>query len=132
MTIESADEFLRLRHSDDPEEYHRAAWEPASVEVWLELIRLHPDSRVWVAHNKTIPTEIVSILADDEDPAVRFTIAGKRRLGPGMLERLAADPDESIRLQIARHRNTPRRVLEILSKDRWATVAAVAEERLIE
>jgi hypothetical protein len=36
--IESAEQFIALRTSSDPDLYHRAAHEPASTEVWLAII----------------------------------------------------------------------------------------------
>ena len=128
--IVSADEFLRLRYSDDPDEYSRAAQEPATLDVWLEIVRQHPDSRIWVARNKTVPNEILLILVGDENPEVRFAVAMKRKLAPELLDRLANDSDESIRLQVARHGNTSRQILERLVGDRWAAVANAAAERL--
>jgi hypothetical protein len=128
--IDSVDEFIRLRYSDDPNEYRRAAGEPAAREVWLELIERHPDSRVWVARNKTVPVEVLSILVGDPSPDVRFAVSTKRKLTPELLERLADDPDESVRLQVARHQNTPKRTLERLRRDGWENVASVAAERL--
>jgi len=124
--IDSADEFIRLRYSDDPSEYRRAASEPAA----LELIEQHPDSRVWVARNKTVPVEVLSILAGDSSPDVRFAVSTKRKLTPELLERLADDPDESVRLQVARHQNTSKWTLERLGRDEWENVASVATERL--
>ena len=128
--IDSADEFIRLRDSDDPDDYRRAASEPATVAVWIDVIARHPDARVWVARNKTVPIEILSILAEDPNPDVRFAVSMKRKLTPELLDRLADDADESIRLQVARHRNTPTATLERLSRDDWETVAATATERL--
>ena len=80
-------EFIRLRYSDDPSEYRRAASEPAALEVWLEFIEQHPDSRVWVARNKTVPVEVLSILAGDPSPDVRFAVSTKKKLTPELLER---------------------------------------------
>jgi hypothetical protein len=34
----------------------------------------------WVAHNKSIPVEIMEILADDTNERVRFNVATKNRL----------------------------------------------------
>ena len=55
--ITSAEEFVQLRTSRNPDEYHRAAHEEASVETWLDVIERFPDMRSWVAHNKTVPLE---------------------------------------------------------------------------
>jgi hypothetical protein len=128
MTIESADEFVRLRTSDDPVEYRRAAHDDAPLEVWLDVIASYPEMRSWVAHNKTIPIEVLEQLAGDDDPSVRSMVAMKRKATAAILERLARDVDSGVRLHVARHRNTPPRVLEELAKDEWDKVrnAAVA------
>jgi hypothetical protein len=60
--IASAEEFARLRQSDDLDEQHRASWDCAPVEVWLAVIERFPDLRWWVAHNKTVPLEILELL----------------------------------------------------------------------
>lgn len=77
MMINSAEEFVRLRLSDNMEEYLKAAWDEAPFEVWLQVIETYPEMREWVAHNKSIPIEIKEILADDADERVRFNVATK-------------------------------------------------------
>lgn len=77
--IRSADEFLALRYSDDKEQYDRAAHEEAPIEVWRELVDSYPESRFWVAHNKSVPLDILRMLATDIDPHVRGMVAGKRK-----------------------------------------------------
>ena len=57
--IKDADEFYRLRNSELPEEYNRAANESAELETWLDVIEKYPDMKVWVIHNKTIQIEIL-------------------------------------------------------------------------
>jgi hypothetical protein len=75
--IESADEFRRLRESEIPDEYRRAAHDEAPVEVWLEVIRRWPDMRFWVAQNKTVPVSILEILVNDPDEKVRDMVLRK-------------------------------------------------------
>ncbi|MFF1300864.1 MULTISPECIES: hypothetical protein [unclassified Streptomyces] len=104
--------------------------EPASLEVWTEIVERCPDARVWVAYNKTIPLEILRGLASDPDSAVRHMVAMKRKLTPDILEGMAADSDESVRLQVARHRRTPRSVLERLLGDDWSEVRKLARDRM--
>lgn len=65
--IESAKEFVRLRKSQIQEEYHRSAHEEASLETWKEVIKQYPCMRSWVAHNKTVPLEILEVLSDEEE-----------------------------------------------------------------
>jgi hypothetical protein len=74
--IRSAEEFIRLRTSEDAADYLRAATDDASLEVWQEIITHHADMRSWVAHNKTVPVEILWVLAIAE-------IAQKRLAGLG-------------------------------------------------
>lgn len=104
--------------------------ESASLDVWTELIECHPETRVWVAHNKTVPLGILRVLASDPDSAVRHAVAMKRKLTPEILEGLAADSHESVRLQVARHRRTPRSVLERLRVDDWSAVRDLARGRI--
>lgn len=128
--IESADEFARLRSSSNPDEYGRAAHDEAPLEVWMEVIRRYPDMRSWVAHNKTVPVEVLSLLARDSDEHVRSMVAMKRKLPPEILEYLADDNYEPVRLSVARHKNTPKRVLERLVHDQWSQVRDVVRDRL--
>jgi hypothetical protein len=128
--IESAEEFIRLRFSDAPEEYGRASSESAAPDVWREVIERYPEARFWVAHNKTVPLEILRMLANDPDPRVRSMVASKRKLTPDLLTMMAADPDESVRLAVVRHKNVPKDVLEQLRADTWEEVRDVARNRL--
>ena len=128
--IQSAEEFVALCDGDNRDEQRRASLEPASLEVWTEIVERYPDARVWVAYNKTIPLEILRGLASDPDSAVRHMVAMKRKLTPDILEGMAADSDESVRLQVARHRRTPRSVLERLLGDDWSEVRKLARDRM--
>ncbi|MEU9974091.1 hypothetical protein [Streptomyces sp. NPDC051014] len=128
--MESAEEFVRLRFSDDPEQYGRASSESASLEVWTEVVERYPEARFWVAHNKTVPLEILRVLAADPDPSVRSMVAVKRKLTAGILAQFATDPVESVRLSVARHKKTSRSVLEKLLSDDWREVRETAQERL--
>ena len=67
-----------MRTSDDPAEYGRAAGDAASVETWLDVVDRFPDMRVWVAHNKTVPLEVLEALRHDPDERVRRTVLQKR------------------------------------------------------
>lgn len=107
--IRSAEEFARLRKSDHLEEYDRAANDSASIDVWRDVISRYPDMRRWVAHNKTVPIEILAVLARDPDSHVRLMVAMKRKLTLDILERLADDDDESVRLRVAMHRRRHQR-----------------------
>jgi hypothetical protein len=130
MAISSADEFIRLRNSQYSDEYLRAAHEPASMEVWMDVVERYPEARIWVAQNKTVPLDILALLAKDPDPKVRFMVAMKRKLTPELLEVLARDSDEGVRERVARHRRTPRTLLEQLANDPWEEIRAIVAERL--
>jgi leucine rich repeat (LRR) protein len=130
VTITSADEFVRLRTSDDPDEYLRAANDDAPLEVWLALLAEHREMRFWVAHNKTVPPEVLEQLADDDDARVREMVARKHRTSEAVLARLARDPSVGVRLAVAGNRNTPRDALVELETDSWPAVAELAARRL--
>jgi hypothetical protein len=76
--IDSAEEFVRLRTSEDPAEYNRAARDSASISTWLDVIDRYPQMRQWVAHNNTIPLEILEQLRNDPDEHVRWMVLQKR------------------------------------------------------
>ena len=128
--IVSAAEFVRLRTSADPLEYGRAAHAEMPADVWMTLISEYPDMRKWAAHNKTVPIEILTILASDPDRDVRRMVAVKRKLTPEILERLSDDEDEAVRRAVAQHRRTPRHVLVQLRDDPWQEIRRIAGERL--
>ena len=126
----NAEEFVRLRQSDRSEDYLRAANESAEKEVWLDIIQRFPEMRVWVAHNKTVPLEILAILARDEDPAVRSFVAMKNKLSSELFGLLARDRDSSVRERIAYNKNTPLEVLRVLTEDPNEAIASRAHQRL--
>ncbi|MDQ1685956.1 MAG: hypothetical protein QOC82_2693 [Frankiaceae bacterium] len=124
--IDSVEEFVRLRASDDPAEHRRAATEGAPEHVWLAVIQERPDQRRWVAHNKTVPATVLSLLAADPDPEVRWTVASRRNAPTEVLRALATDSDETVRQRVARNRATPESVIRALAEDESATVRAAA------
>ncbi len=132
--IKSAEEFVFLRSSQEIDLYQRAAHEPATEEIWLEVIERYPDMRTWVAHNKTVPLSILEILSRDKDPRVRHMVAMKRKLGQdiSILKRLAQDPEDSVRMSVALNPKTPRIILEQLLSDKWLRVVEEAQNRLDE
>jgi hypothetical protein len=127
MVIESAEEFVRLRTSERPEDYLRAAREPASPEVWNAVIDDHPGMRFWVAQNKTVPHAVLERLAVDPDPRVRWMVARKRKAGAALLAALAVDPDPGVRVAVAENRRTPDEILARLRDDEVPEVARAAE-----
>lgn len=124
--INTAEEFVQLRTSDSPQEYLRAASEHAHKAVWLDVINKFPEMKIWVAHNKTVPVEVLYLLAQDADPAVRLAVAMKNKLSDDLLLLLALDVDDGVRQRIACNKKTPNNILEILSRDANTLVAEPA------
>lgn len=127
--IYTAKEFIELRDSNKPEEYARAVQEEALLEVWHELVNKHPDMRFWVAQNKTVPTEILSILAEDEDAKVRTMVASKNKLTDETLRKLAIDEDFFVRQRLVYRKKVSLEVLEILSNDPVEEIKNLAIEK---
>jgi hypothetical protein len=130
VMIESAEEFVALRTSENSELYQRAAHDTATDSVWMDIIARYPDMRQWVAHNKTSPVHVLRILARDPDARVRHAVAMTRRAEPDVLDMLASDPDSSVRLRVACNKKTPKEVLLKLAEDPWEQIAEVARRRL--
>jgi hypothetical protein len=128
--IYSAQEFKRLRTSDEPTDYQRAADEDAPIDVWREIIASMPDMREWVAHNKSVPVEILEILARDESNRVRFVVAGKRKLPESIQLDLGRDIDASVRHGLACNAKSTKRVLELLALDSEGFIRERATKRL--
>jgi len=128
--ITSAAEFLDLRFSEDPSKHQRAAHEDAPLHVWHELVEAYPESRFWVAHNKSVPSEILRLLASDEDARIRAMVAMKRKLDEATQEILARDPDSGVRMSIARNERATERVLRSMLADPWDEIRKVVKDRL--
>jgi hypothetical protein len=130
--LHSAEEFVRLRTSDDPEEYGRAASEEAPLTVWLDVVERFPEMREWVAHNKTVPHEVLEILARDRAKGVRAVVASKRKLRPELQAVLAKDRDASVRHRLACNANCIAAVRLSLASDVEPFVREAAAARLRE
>ena len=127
--ISSAEEFVELRRSQRREEYLRATQESAPREVWLEVIQRFPDMRFWVAQNKTVPVEVLAVLARDPDSRVRSMVAMKNKLTADLFELLAKDQDDSVRARLAHNKKVPSEILRRLSTDQSQVVSIAARER---
>ena len=125
--INSAEEFVALRTSEIREEYLRAATESAPIEVWQQVLDRFPGMKTWVAHNKTIPVEILEILARDSDARVRMFVAMKNNLPKHLFLLLADDEDSSVRQRIAYNKNAP---LDIVLRLAENPANLVAPERI--
>lgn len=128
--IATAEEFVALRESSAQEEYLRAARDNAPIAVWRDVIVRFPSMRRWVALNKTVPTEIMEVLAGETDPEVRRTVAMTNRLPLHLIVHLSRDPAECVRLRIACNRKAPIDVLKTLSADASVDVSNAALGRL--
>lgn len=128
--INSAEEFVALRTSEDPAEQSRASRDEASLEVWLAVVARYPALRRWVAHNKTVPSAILRLLAQDPDPAVRWVVATKNKADPALLRMLAGDADEGVRVRVAVHKRVPDDVLRSLAVDGSWVVRDAAKRTL--
>ncbi|WP_178128983.1 hypothetical protein [Pseudomonas sp. ANT_J12] len=127
--IETAEEFVALRSSQIKDEYDRAAMEEAPVSVWREVISEYPDYRKWVAHNKTVPLEILEELCVFSSDVRRF-IASKRKLSLKLFELLSNDLDANVRVEIAANNKAPRTVLESLLMDADEDVVSAEKNNL--
>jgi hypothetical protein len=128
--IESAEEFVRLRSSDDKREQHRATHDEAPVEIWMDVLEKFPDMTFWVIHNKTVPIEILEKLAKHPDTSVRSDVARKRKLTYNLFETLSKDSDTYVRQAIAINAEVPLNILERLANDSSGVVADCARRNL--
>ncbi len=128
--IETAEEFIRLRQSENQNEYFRAAHDQAPLEIWHEVIEKHPDMAFWVAQNKTVPYQLLELLADHQEARVRSMVASKNKLKEILLIKLASDPDDSVRMNIARHKKATATVLRLLVNDSWSEIKNLAMQRI--
>lgn len=117
---------MALRSSSERAGYERATTEQATVEIWTDVIARFPEMRIWVAHNKTVPLEILRVLARDADRSVRASVADKRKLDRELFESLSRDPDEVVRQRIAYNEKTPADIIERLTNDETSLVSDVA------
>ncbi len=128
--INSAEEFIRLRTSDNSDEYLRATWDEAPLQVWFELVDKHPDMRFWVAQNKSVPVEVLELLASDEDSNVRAMVASKNRLPEHLQLKLAKDSDGGVRKRVVYNKKATIKVLHVLEQDFDEEVRALAQHRI--
>ncbi len=125
----SVQEFLELLELEHPAS-RDAVEQSATEEVWLELLEDHPEARLDVTQNKTLPDSILRVLSNDENEQVRWWIAQKRRLPADVRETLASDSSESVRERIVYNAKTPIAILEKLTEDKVPRIAEHARERL--
>lgn len=129
--INSVDEFVRLRTSDNPDEYGRTIHESLEQNVWFEILNARPDMIFWVVQNKTVPLSVLEQLASHSDSTIRRAVARKRKLSQAIFDQLAHDPDEYVRLAIAMNAKVPRNLLLELAQDESQVVADGANSKLV-
>lgn len=117
--IDNANEWIKLRRSEEREDYWRSANEEVPLSVWKEIYEVAPDLRDFIAYNKTSPHEMLEILAKDDDSRVRYAAAARADARPELLRQLALDADEAVRGRICWNPSTPRDVLELLVATEW-------------
>jgi hypothetical protein len=130
--ITTVEEFIQLRESDAPEEYHRACHEEIAETVLFEVITNYPDMIVWIIRNKTVPLHILQRLAEHPDSGIRAEVAMKRKLDVKLFEKLSYDEDISVRERVACNKKPPVAIIQRLSMDTCQLVADAARKRLKE
>jgi hypothetical protein len=128
--IHQASEFITALEASDATENNLIRFGKASTQTWLEIIRHSEDAAVWVALNKTIPLEMLEVLAKHSSARVRRFAADKNRITPELIALLATDSDPSVRLRIANHKKTSAEILRRLLRDDWDQVVEIAQQRL--
>jgi hypothetical protein len=128
--IQSAEQFVFLRSSDDIDLYQQAANDSATEEIWHDVIKKYPDMKVWVVRNKTVPLSILEILSHEEDVNIRHAVGMKRSCSQDIFQRLSKDPNESVRSSVVFNAKTPKIILEQLLNDECFEIAEKAKNRL--
>ena len=128
--IHNASEFIDALENPESTDHSLIRFGTASIETWLEIVRHSEDAAVWVALNKTIPVEVIEVLANHASARVRRFAADKNRITPELIVLLSTDSDPSVRLRIANHKKTGAEILRQLLRDDWVEVVATARKRL--
>ncbi|MFK0313325.1 hypothetical protein ACIQUF_19095 [Pseudomonas sp. NPDC090233] len=125
--IKNAIEFKELCDIDSDTTF---AYQQASEEIWLEILKTYPEITMAVASNKTIPDSIIELLSTSSDIEIRWTIATKRKLNRMTFDRLSVDNDALVRHSIACNPKVPRDILFQLTQDPDEKVAYSANRKL--
>ena len=128
--IRNASEFIDTLEHPESTDHVLIRFGTASTETWLEIVRHSEDAAVWVALNKTIPVEVIEVLARHASARVRRFAAARNRVTPELIVLLSTDSDPGVRLRIAIHKKTGAEILRQLLRDDWAEVVAIARKRL--
>ena len=128
--ITSAEEFIKLRASNSKDEQDRATHEAAEISVWWDVINKYPDYKTWVVHNKTVPVEILELLAQDPSATIRSEVARKRKISDMIFKLLAKDPEEAVRHALISNRKLPKGKLHLIQISGSAWLQAALKDRL--
>jgi len=123
--VSTVAEYLALADEDDHARLRRAS---VATHVWLELIA-HGYPKLSILLHKQLPLEVLTLLSQDGDEAVRSGVADKRAAAP-LLATLAADDSAAVRARVACNAKVPRGVLEALANDPVPFVANAARDKL--
>ncbi len=66
-------------------EQYRASHDMAPISVWFDIIKDFPEFKTWAIYNKTIPIEVLEVLARDDDSCVRSAVAMKRSISESIV-----------------------------------------------
>ncbi len=130
--IESVSHYLQLWSDEDASKRRLVVTESAAVSTWIDLVESHPELCDDIALNKSLPVEILELLATNASENVRFTVAMKSSLSASLFQLLANDSSETVRARIAFNKRTPVSILRQLAKDPSKLVSDKAKSRLSE
>ena len=82
-----------------------------------DVLTLSRDEKLKLARHPNTPVESLSVLATDENSAVRYWVARNPNTSVESLKVLATDEDPDVRCEVARHPNTPVEDLKVLATD---------------
>lgn len=128
--IESVSHYLQLRSDESASKRRLITTEIAAVSTWIELVESHPELCDDIALNKSLPIEILELLANNASENVRYIVAMKGNLSANLFEHLASDSCETVRSRIAFNKRTPVSILKQLAQDPSKLVSDKAKLRL--
>jgi hypothetical protein len=110
--IQTAQEFITLRTSQDVAEQKRATNEEAPLSVWQEIIATFPEYKIWIVRNKTVPVEILETLCEDKNEVIRAEIASKRKINDSIFSILSKDENENVRYALMLNKSLTKQQLQ--------------------
>jgi hypothetical protein len=128
--ITSAEEFIILIESNDPDIRSRSLTDTASTQVWENIILNHKDYEIFILDNITTPMCILEQLAVSSNWRTRHAVARKRRASAPILQLLSRDDEPLVRQAVAANQKTPIAILSFLTEDEDERVKRVARFNL--